>query len=387
MNRPTGYSHITYGEMITDRKRMSAYSSALERLIRPGCVVLDIGSGPGVFALLACRFGAGHVHCVEPDDSIEVAKILAKSNGYADRMSFHQCVSTDLQLDGPADVVVSDLRGVLPLFENHIPSIVDARQRLLAVGGKLLPWRDQLFISLIDDADSYRRFVGAWSNYEQDLDLSAARLQAVNTWSKTDARAEQLLVQPRRWLSIDYTTVESTDARGVVSWVAEKPGTTHGIVVWFDTELAPGIQFSNHPASERLIYGQAFFPLEKPIQIEVGDKIEVELKATLSADGYVWQWKTQVWDGAESTNVKANYHQSTFLAKTISTQTLERKSPIFKPTLNDDGIADRFILDCMNGKTEIEKIAALVAERFPDRFPNRRAASSRVQELSTKYST
>lgn len=68
------YSIAAFGAMIADDVRMSAYALALERTIRPGCTVLDIGTGTGVMALLACRFGAGKVVAIEPDDVIEVAR-------------------------------------------------------------------------------------------------------------------------------------------------------------------------------------------------------------------------------------------------------------------------------------------------------------------------
>jgi protein arginine N-methyltransferase 1 len=36
---------------------------------------------------------------------------------------------------------------------------------------------------------------------------------------------------------------------GELTWTAERPVTAHGLVVWFDTELAEGIGFSNAPAN------------------------------------------------------------------------------------------------------------------------------------------
>jgi protein arginine N-methyltransferase 1 len=132
MPETSGYSLTRYGYMITDHPRMDAYARALEQTIRPGCSVLDLGCGTGIFSLLACRLGAGHVDAVEPDDAIRVAQSNADANGYADRISFHQAVSSEVTLDGRADVIVSDLRGVLPQFQHHIPAIIDVRDRLLA---------------------------------------------------------------------------------------------------------------------------------------------------------------------------------------------------------------------------------------------------------------
>src|SRR5579864_6216059 len=109
------YNLTDYGAMMFDQPRMQAYVSALERAVRPGSVVLDIGTGTGVFALLACRFGARKVYAIEPNDAIHVARRLAADNGCADRIEFVQDLSTRITLPEKADVIVSDLRGVLPL--------------------------------------------------------------------------------------------------------------------------------------------------------------------------------------------------------------------------------------------------------------------------------
>ena len=116
------YSLSGYASMLSDPIRVEAYEAALREAITPGCTVLEIGTGPGFFAVLACRMGAGLVHAVEPDDTIEVARELAEANGVADRIVFHQEMSTRVDIDDPADVLFSDLRGVLPLDEFHVPA-------------------------------------------------------------------------------------------------------------------------------------------------------------------------------------------------------------------------------------------------------------------------
>src|SRR5690349_9070488 len=133
------YSLHFYGEMMADTGRVEPYIEALRQRVGPDSVVLDLGCGPGLFALLACKFGARRVFAVEPDNTINIAREAAAANGFANRIEFFQNLSTEITLPEPATIIVSDLRGVLPWFQQHLPSIIDARQRLLSPGGVLIP--------------------------------------------------------------------------------------------------------------------------------------------------------------------------------------------------------------------------------------------------------
>ena len=139
--------------MIADAPRMDAYAAALRNTVTPDSVVMDLGSGPGVFALLACKLGARCVYAVEPDNVIGLAREAAAANGFADRIQFFESLSTEITLDEPASIIISDLRGVLPWFQQHIPSIIDARERLLARGGTLIPHRDILWAAVVEATD------------------------------------------------------------------------------------------------------------------------------------------------------------------------------------------------------------------------------------------
>ncbi len=71
------------------------------------------------YALLACKFGAKKVYAIEPNDAIDLARALTEANGFAGRIEFIQGISTTITLPERADVIVSDLRGSVPLFGQH----------------------------------------------------------------------------------------------------------------------------------------------------------------------------------------------------------------------------------------------------------------------------
>src|SRR5215218_4713061 len=92
------YSVHFYGQMLADAPRMNAYAAALRHTVKSDSVVMDLGSGPGVFALLACKLGARRVYAVEPENVISLARETAAANGFADRIDFFEKLSTEISL-------------------------------------------------------------------------------------------------------------------------------------------------------------------------------------------------------------------------------------------------------------------------------------------------
>jgi SAM-dependent methyltransferase len=305
------YSLHFYGQMIADAPRMDAYAAALRRVVKPDSVVMDLGCGPGVLALLACKLGARRVYAVEPDNIIGLAREAAVANGFADRMVFFEKLSTEITLPEPATIIVSDLRGVLPFFQQNIQSIVDARKRLMAPRGVLIPRRDILWAAVVEAPEQYAELVRPWQN-KFDLDLSAGARFITNNWRKTQIEPKEFLTEPVCWHTIDYHEVESREVRAEITWRAARSGTAHGFAVWFDSELVDDIGFSNHPAAPRMIYGQGFFPFSQPVEISENDRVELRLAANFVQDNYVWRWDTDFVDQ------KTSFKQSTFYGVPLS---------------------------------------------------------------------
>jgi len=383
------YSVFDYGGMIADRARMDAYVRALRQVIKPESVVLDIGTGTGIFALLACQMGARRVYAVEPDDAIQVARELAAANGFAGRIEFIQKLSTDVTLPERADVIVSDLGGLLPWFQHHIPSIIDARQRLLAPQGRLIPQRDRAWVAIVHALELYARYTAGWDPVQFGLDMSAAQRIALNTLRRFRVTPEHLLAEPRQWATLDYAAITSTDIHAEISWTLPNSCIAHGLTCWFDRTLTDGVELSNAPGQPEplapVIYASLFFPWNTPIAINAGDRIAVTLAANLVGDDYIWRWQARVFDRGREENLKAELKQSTFLSAPLSPKHFHKRSADYVPTLDADGVIDRFVLARMTGSKSMGQIADEAVKQFPNRFSSWHAALDRVGELSQKY--
>lgn len=364
---------------------MDVYTAALRRAIEPGAIVVDIGTGTGILALLACRYGAKTVYAIETSDTVEVARDIARVNGLADRIQFIQGRSTQVMLPEAADVVVSDLRGVLPLFERHLPSIVDARRRFLKRGGTLIPARDVMWLAVATAPELYEPHVVPWEQNDYGFDLGAVRPLVTNGWWKCRARRAQLVLEPRPWATLDYATIDHPDVTGAVTWVAGEAGTAHGLVLWFDAELGYDISLSNAPGAPEAIYGQAFFPLSDPVALTAGDTVSVSLTATLVGEDYVWSWTTCVCEGAPGGRIKTEFRQSTFLGTPLSRATLARRSADHLPALTEEGRLDLLILTLLDAHVPLGRIADEVLAKFPASCSSWDAAMTRVADASVKY--
>jgi predicted RNA methylase len=375
------YSIAGYQEMVDDRVRMNAYAAALRRAVRPGSVVVDIGAGTGVLSLLACRFGASRVYAIEPDDAIHVARENAAANGLAERIEWIQDLSTNVRLPQKADVIVSDLRGVLPLFGRHIPAIVQARENFLAESGRLIPERDVLWMALVELREEESEL---WDPAQFGLQLEAGREYVANSMKKVRARPEQLLTAAASPGALDYRTIEAASFSGQVSAPVTRDGCATGVVVWFDAQLLDEIGFSNAPDQPRLIYGSMYFPLSQPVRVNAGDQAALHLRATPTDTDYVWQWDTEIRTGTGSS--KAELRQSSFFGAPLSTTPLRKRADSFVPALNLQGVIDSRILDGLRQGKALGDIARDIAAEYPQKFATWEAALAHVGELAERYS-
>ena len=376
------YSLSGYGEMIEDRVRITAYVQALRQAVRPGAVIVDIGTGPGIMAVLACQLGASRVYAIESDEIIQVARTIAAANGCADRIEFIEDLSTKVTLPIRADVIVSDMRGVLPLFERHIPSIADARRRFLAPAGTLIPQKDTIWASIVEAPERYAKIVDPWERHELGQDLMPVRRMIVNDIQKGRFKPEQLLTEPKLWATIDYADVENPDFRGSLKWTVRRAGTGHGIAVWFDTELADGVGFSNAPGTPEAIYGSMMFPWTKPLPLSAGQSVCVDLQAKLLEADYFWRWTTMIANVDAPDEIVAGFDQSQLQGTVRSLAKLRKVASDYVPRLSEEGRVQQKALEMMDGQTSLEEIARRLTAEFPKRFSRWQQALTFAGEIS-----
>jgi protein arginine N-methyltransferase 1 len=354
--------------MIADHPRIEAFANALRVIIRPGDIVMDIGTGPGIIAVLACQLGASRVYAIEPDEIIQVAREVAASNHCADKIEFFEKMSTQVTVPVRADVIISDMRGILPLFEQHIPSIIDARRRLLSPGGTLIARKDRIWTAVVEAPEVHGEIVDAWDHNIFEQDLGVARRRVLNQFRRAKVKPNQLLTAPQVWATLDYTTIESSDTQATLCWKAQRNGIGHGFLVWFDMDLADGVMYSSDPASPKSIYGMGYFPWLEPVPLVEGQNISIDLEAKFLENDYFWRWTTEIESIEKPGEICTRFEQSQLQASVQSLAKLHKSASDFIPQLSEDGRMHRRSLELVDGKTSLEQIAKCLTAEFPGRF-------------------
>ena len=279
-----------------------------------------------------------------------------------------------------------DLHGTLPFFKGNIESLMDARKRHLKPGGRMLPSRDHLFAVPAHAPHEYAHIEAPWQRNAYDVDLSAAVPMLVNTWSRAraePARPEDLLAAPQPWGVVDYTSTDSAELDATLDWTIERGGLMHGLYAWFDGDLGEGFGYSNAPTLPELVYGRAFFPLERPVAVQPGDHVHTRLAARLFKGSHLFRWDTRI--SAADGSLRARYAQSTFKAQSTSISELRKAGADYVPALNEDGQVVAAALAAMDGGRNLQAIADTLTARFPDRYRTPTKALDEAAKLSQKY--
>jgi type I protein arginine methyltransferase len=309
------YDLIAYSKMLADSVRVRAYADALRESVRKDSVVLDIGTGPGIFALLACRAGAARVYAVEPDPIIGLARTLAKANGCGDRITFIEGSSRTIDLPERADVVVADIRGQLPLRADAIAVLIDARDRHMRQGGTLIPASDTICGAVVEAPRTYGTAIAGWDGTSLGLDFSSARDVATHALWRMASDDGRLLSGPARWAELDYRVIQSPSVRAPLEWEISEAGISHGVMLWFDARLSANVVLSTGPVGPPLVYGRVLLPWPMPVPCERGTRVDVALRADFVNDDYIWTWETKI---APRDRAPFHFRESTLTSALLS---------------------------------------------------------------------
>lgn len=268
--------------MLNDVTRNDAFEAAIRAAITQrdrDALILDIGSGSGLLAMMAARAGAANVISCEAVPVIaEAASAIVAVNGYEDQVKIVNKMSTDLvigdDLPTRADILVSEILSSDLLAEDVLSTFEDAHARLLNEGAMVIPRAASAVGCLVEsDVLSKYAFVGPVSGFDVSAfaPLAALRLPVHGTMTAWNRLSPDIELQ-----RIDLTKTRHAEELRVIEIPVSASGRAIGIVQWMRIDLAEGVEFSNHP-DDYADGGwlQVLHPFPAPVSVEAGSILSI----------------------------------------------------------------------------------------------------------------
>lgn len=364
---------LEHFDYLSDRVKLDRYRTAIEQLVRPEYMVLDLGCGTGVLGLMALRAGARKVFFVEHDPIIEVARQTVSDAGFSDRAEFFQANSFELTLPERVDVVVCDHVGFFGFDYGVLELLADARLRFLKDDGIIVPAQLELKLAPVESVEC-RKFVGQWQDGSVPEEFGWLGTTAANTKHAAQLTKNDLLAD-----AATITTLQlGAEVSPYLSWdavfICTRKGTLDGIAGWFDCKLFDDVYMTNSPsAAEALNRPQAFLPLESPVSVNAGDSIRATVMVRPLDNVIGWV--------VELPRSQKRFAYNTFNGQHLDAEALTRVRPERVARLNDRGHARQVVLSYCDGQRTVADVQELVSKNHPGLFPSEQASSSFVTKV------
>lgn len=274
--------------MLKDQLRMNAYESAIKNVVKPGMIVVDIGTGTGILALWALEAGAKKVYGIDVNiDRIPQALERIGRAGYSGNFEIFNNLSYNVRLPEQADVVISEILGNLADNEDMTPILADARQRFLKEDGFMLPAKVQTYLTPISSKKAHiqvkdKIFRGI--NTQYNLDTLLEKLGVNNPFDlyyDCIIPKSAYLSEPQVVQEFNFDDTDKSEYTARTTFKATKDAMFTGFKGSFSAELSDKVSLDI--SSDDIVgrktsdcWKHCYLSIENPIHVKKGDEIELE---------------------------------------------------------------------------------------------------------------
>ncbi|MEL7219325.1 MAG: 50S ribosomal protein L11 methyltransferase, partial [Pseudomonadota bacterium] len=240
-----------HGFMLRDFIRNRTYRRAIERFAKDR-VVLDIGTGSGLLAMMAARAGAAHVYACEVNPILAAsAQSVVDANDLSDKITIYAKHSAKLDalsdLGGGVDLVVSEIFSDSLLSEGVLPSLDHARNHLCRPDAVMLPDQASIMVGLAD-------FHGEPAHPETVEGFDVSRFQRhMNTVEHSAASNTKLSLrsEPAELFRFNFNMKTPQAQTGQNELILERrEGHVQGVAQWIRLQFAPDLTYENQPGGD-----------------------------------------------------------------------------------------------------------------------------------------
>ena len=261
--------------MMNDDLRNGAYDRAICKAVKPDSLVLEIGTGSGLLAMMAARAGAKRVVTTEMVPLLaQKAREIVATNGYQQQVSVlckkSNYLEIGVDLPEKADLLITETFDAGFLGEDAVVSVNHARKYLLKPDAVILPRGGTIFGTLLES----RKLWEEGGVHE----AAGFNLKPFNQFCETKS-CKYVQNFPHRRLSRDFEIFDF-DFMGdpITEEVKEIPlkithgGTLHAIIYWFRLQLDEDITLETGIEDESCWMAEVKL-LRDPVEMVPGKKL------------------------------------------------------------------------------------------------------------------
>ncbi len=275
--------HSWHLPMLADTARNDAFQAAIAAAVRPDDLVLDIGAGTGLLAMMAARAGATEVvACEMLPDMAELARLVIAENGYADRIRVVGKPSTALKVgvDLPrrATLLIAEIFDALLIGEGALDTFAHAQADLLAPGARIIPAgglvRGQLAalprLKTMHPLASLSGFdLSGFARHATEKQFYPVQLEA-ESWTP--------LSEPVTLLGFDFAKPNPIRQDWRLDIPAVRDGTVDALVLWLELQLDEQVRISSGPGGTLRHWNPVVFLFDTQRDVVAGDVVEVRAR-------------------------------------------------------------------------------------------------------------
>lgn len=240
-------------EMLNDEQRNTAFQQALTNLVTAESIVLDIGSGTGLLAMMAAHAGAKEIiTCEMVPQLAELTRDTIALNGFADRIVTLDKKSTSLVIGGQmrhkANLLVTETVDCGLLGEGIASSISHAKANLLTEDAQIVPCTATVYAMLVE---SPRLRNLNYARTAAGFDVSLANRFVTTQYFPVRLAAFEYtpLTDPFEVFHYDFENGAIVGERKTIEVRGIRDGVGQCIVFWFNMQLDKENAISNEPGS------------------------------------------------------------------------------------------------------------------------------------------
>ncbi len=271
--------------LLSDKVRTTLIRKAIFEKVKDGSTIVDIGTGSGILALFACQAGAKKVYAIEKSCIINVAKKLAKDNGFENKIVFINEDSMLVKLPERVDGIISEIIGSVGLEENILPTLYDAKKRFLKKEGFFIPKGLQYYIAPVylresDNAEIVNFFIAKqWNlNFKSIIKNNRCKVLYLLIPQFKDF---ELLGEPTVLGNIEFEKINYDIFNSSAKLHISKNGILSGFIVYLKIYFSDNIALCPFIQKEQISWSSwctfLFFPSTKLIQVQQGQPIQANI--------------------------------------------------------------------------------------------------------------